>query len=60
MEGGELSFPKYLVAELASAFHDGAEHLIVASACEQNLSGIELEQSTTDRPDVDAKVVRHT
>ena len=48
MEGGELSFPKYLVAELASAFHDGAEHLIVASACEQNLSGIELEQGTTD------------
>ena len=48
MEGGELSFPKYLVAELAPAFHDGAEHLIVASAREQNLPGVELEQSTTD------------
>lgn len=48
MEGGELSFPKYFVAELASAFHYGAEHLIIASACEQNLSGVELEQSTTD------------
>ena len=33
VEAGELSFPKYLVAELASAFHYSAEHLVVASAC---------------------------
>lgn len=34
VEAGELSFPKNLVAELASAFHYSAEHLIIASACE--------------------------
>ena len=48
MEGCELSFPKNLMAELAAAFHNGTEHLVVAAACEQNLSCVELEQSTTD------------
>lgn len=48
MVGGKLSFPKYLVAEFAATFHDGAEHLIVAAACEQDFAGVELEQSTTD------------
>ena len=43
MVGGELGFSKDFVTEFAAAFHDGAEHLVVASACEQDFSGVELE-----------------
>ena len=43
MIGGELSFSKDLMAEFAAAFHDGAEHLVVAWACEENFPGVELE-----------------
>lgn len=40
MEPGKLCLAEDLVAEFASAFHDGAEHLVVGSAGEEDLARI--------------------
>ena len=55
----EFGFPQNLVPEFTSAFHDGAEHLVVVAAREQDFAGVEFEECAADRPDVYAEVVRH-
>ncbi len=60
MQAGKLRLSKDLVAKFPAAFHDGAEHLIVAAAGEKNLASIKFEKSAAYGPNVDGKVVWHT
>ena len=59
MQTGELGLAEDLVAELAAALHDRAEHLIVRATREEDLAGVELEEGAADRPGVDGEIVRH-
>lgn len=59
MQTCELGFPKYLVAEFSPTLHDCTKHLIVATASEKNLAGVEFEERTANRPDVDTEIVWH-
>ena len=59
MHASKLRFSQYLMAEFTATLHDGAEHLVVGAAGEENLASIELEQSTTNRPSIDGEVVGH-
>ena len=60
VEGGKFCFPEDLVAEFAPTFHDSSKHLVIASASEQNFARVELEESTSNRPYINTKIVRHT
>ena len=60
METGKLCFSQYFVAEFTSAFHDCAEHLIVAAACEENFTSVKLEERAANRPHIDTEVIWHT
>lgn len=60
MQACELGFPKYLVAEFPPALHDCTKHLVVASASEENLAGVEFEERTADRPNVDTEIIWHS
>ena len=59
MQSGELSLPKDFMAKLSPAFHDGAKHLVITAASEQNLASVKLKESAPNRPDIDAEVIRH-
>ena len=45
------------MAEFPSAFHDSAEHLVVAPPSEKDFPSIELEKGASYGPDVDSEVV---
>lgn len=47
------------MTEFASALHDCAEHLVIASACEEDFTSIKLKERAADRPHINTKVIRH-
>lgn len=59
MQSRELGFPKYLVAEFSPALHNCTKHLVIASASEENLAGVQFEEGTADRPDVNSEIIWH-
>ena len=57
MQRGKLRAPQHLMPEFASTLHDGAQHLVVAAAREQDLARVQLVQRAGDGPHVDGEVV---
>lgn len=48
------------MTEFSPALHDCTKHLVVASAGEENLSSVEFEERTADRPDVNTEIIWHS
>ena len=48
------------MVKLAAALHDGAEHLIVRAAGEENFARVELEKGASYGPYIDSEVVWHS
>ena len=59
MHACKLGLSQNFVTEFTPALHDGAEHLVVGPACEEDLAGVELEQGATNRPYVNAEIIGH-
>lgn len=59
MQAGELCFAEDLVVELATALHDRSEHLVVGTSGEEDFASVQLEEGTTNGPDVDGEVIGH-
>lgn len=55
----EFGFAQNLMTKLATAFHDCPKHLVIAATGEEDFASVKLEQSASDRPYIDAKVIRH-
>lgn len=53
----KFGFAQHLVAEFATALHDGSQHLIIATSCKENLARVQLEKSASNRPHIDPKII---
>ena len=48
------------MTEFSSAFHNCTKHLVVATHSKKNLPRVQFEESATDGPNINPKVVRHS